>query len=155
MNTRLKLLTKKMKIVKSVAVKALLFFVLGVCMAVSEAIAQNQPQGQQQARTIFDFKQELNLTDRQAQEIRTVIEDLNKDVVVTRAKLTLIDVEASDLIKSEGDVEQIKRKLRDASDLQISLRIADIVATRKINKTLSPEQLKRWREIQTSARKAQ
>jgi hypothetical protein len=109
----------------------------------------------ERARTIFDYKKELNLTDRQEQDIKTILEDLNKEVRVTRAKLTLLDVEVSDLIKNEGDLEQIRRKLKDAADVQVALRLADLVATRKINKTLSPEQLKKWREMQSAAAKQQ
>ncbi len=74
---------------------------------------------------------------------------------VTRAKLTLIEVELTDLIKQEGDLEQIRKKLKDASDIQVALRMADIVGTRKIHKILSPDQLKKWRELQAAAARPQ
>jgi hypothetical protein len=111
------------------------------------------PQRQPAVKTIFDYKQELNLTDRQEEEIKTILADLNKEVVVTRAKLTLLDVEASDLLKNDGDLEQIRKKLKEAADIQVELKMADIVATRRINKTLSAEQLKRWRSLQAAAAK--
>ena len=116
------------------------------------AYAQTTP-APSAVKTIFDYKQELNLTDRQEQDIKAILQDLNKEVRVTRAKLTLIDVEASDLIKNEGDLEQIRKKLKDAAEIQVSLKMADIVATRKINGTMSREQLKKWRELQAAAQK--
>ena len=119
-------------------------------LATSLAWAQTTPSANR-VRTIFDYKQELNLTDQQEQAIKTVLADLDKDIRVTRAKLTLIDVEVGDLIKNEGDLEKIKKDLKDGADLQVALRLADIVATRKINKVLSSEQLKKWRAIQASA----
>jgi len=128
-------------------------FVVSFVLAAWFVNAQIAP-APERGRTIFDYKKELNLSDRQEQDIKTVLEDLNKDVRVTRAKVTLIDVEVGDLIKKEADVEQIRKRLRELFDLQIALKMADIVATRKINGTLSPEQLKRWRAIQAEAARA-
>jgi len=140
-----------MKLISLNVLSGLLAVVLSL---ISIGHAQTTP-ATSNVKTIFDYKNELNLTDRQEQDIKTFLQDLNKEVVVTRAKLTLIEVEVGDLIKNDGDLEQIKRKLKDATDLQVSLKLADIVATRKINKTLSAEQLKKWREIQTAAAKPQ
>lgn len=105
----------------------------------------------ERARTIFDYKKELSLSDEQEREIKTILENLNQEVVVTRAKLTLLEVEIGDLIKKEADVEQIRKKLREAAVMQVAIKLADIVATRKIYHTLSAEQLKRWRTIQATA----
>jgi len=105
-----------------------------------------------QGRTIFDYKADLSLTDRQEREIKNVLTELNKRLRLDRARLTLLDSEVEELIIKEADLEQLRRKLREIADLQVNLRIADIEATRKINRTLSPEQLKRWRSIQEAAR---
>lgn len=110
---------------------------------------QRQPT---RGRTIFDYKDELKMTDKQETEIRTILANLNKDQRLSNARLVIIDSELEDLINKEGDLELIRRKLRDAYDIQISIRIADIEASRKINRVLSPDQLKKWRGIQASAR---
>ena len=138
--------------VKSFTMRIVLTAAALVFCAAPVISAQVAPQPER-ARTIFDYKKELNLSDRQEQDIKTILGDLNKEVVVTRAKLTLLEVEVGDLIKNEGDLEQIRKKLKDAADIQVALRLADIAATRKINRTLSPDQLKRWREIQAAAAK--
>ena len=103
-------------------------------------------------RTIFDYKGDLNMTDKQEQDIRTILQNLNKDARLSNARLVIIDSELEDLLNKEGDLDLIRKKLREAADIRIVMRIADIEATRRINRTLSPEQLKRWRAIQAAAR---
>ena len=115
------------------------------------AYAQTAPQPAQ-AKTIFDFKADLKLTDRQEKDIREVLADLNKEIQVSRAKLTILSYELEDLIKKEADLEQIKKNLKDQADLQANVRYADVVATRRVNKVLSPDQLTRWKNIQDTVR---
>lgn len=105
-----------------------------------------------QGKTIFDFRVQLNLTEKQERDMREVLADLNKELQVGRAKLTILSFELEDLIKKDGNLEQIRKNLKDQADLRANLRYADIVATRGINKLLSPEQLTRWKSIQASAR---
>lgn len=113
--------------------------------------AQTAPQAAQ-GKTIFDFKADLRLTDKQEKDIREVLADLNKEIQVGRAKLTILSFELEDLIKKEADLEQIKKNLKDQADVQASMRYADVVATRGVNKVLSPDQLTRWKNIQATAR---
>jgi len=103
-----------------------------------------------QVKTIFDFKPELKLTDKQETEIKQILTDLNREIQLDRAKLTILSIELEDLGKKEGDLEQIKKNLMDQASLQAAMRYADIVASRKINKVLSPDQLAKWRDIQVS-----
>jgi len=63
-----------------------------------------------------------------------------------------MESELEDLTEKEADLEGIRRKLREISELRINLRIQDLEASRKINRVLSSEQLKRWRGIQAAAR---
>jgi hypothetical protein len=126
---------------------------LVVFLLVGEVAYPQTPPVKGIVKTIFDYKQELNLSDKQEQDIKTILTGLSQEVRVTRAKLTLIDVEATDLIKKDGDLELIRKKLKDAADIQVDLKMADIVATRKINQVLTPEQLKKWRSLQASAGK--
>ena len=103
-------------------------------------------------KTIFDYKADLSLSDKQEQDIRQILEELNRELRLGNARLTLLNADLEDLVKSDGDLEQIKKKLKEAYDMQANLRFSDISATRRINRVLSPEQLKRWRGIQAAAR---
>ena len=129
-----------------------LFFILAVSNnAFAQEAGQTQKKGK--AKTIFDFKAELKLTDEQEQKIKTILTDLNKDVQVKRARLVILNSEIEELLKKEGDLAEIKKKLDESFYIQSSIKYADIEASRSINKTLTPEQLKKWREIQAAERK--
>jgi hypothetical protein len=104
-------------------------------------------------KTIFDYKKDINLTDDQEAKIKEHLVALEKEIRVMRAKLTIIDTEAQTLLEKEGDMTQLKSKVKEAYDIQASMRIADIEAARKINGVLKPEQLKKWKEIQAASRK--
>lgn len=113
---------------------------------------QGQEAPQKQAtKTIFDYKTELNLTNDQVNKIKEHIANLDKEVRVSRAKLIIIDADVQNLVQKEGDMNEIKKKVREAFDIQASIRIADFEASRKINDVLKPDQLKKWREIQAEA----
>ena len=104
-------------------------------------------------KTIFDYKADINLTDEQETKIKDELVALEKEIRVMRAKLTIIDSEAQTLLEKEGDMAQLKNKVKEAYDIQASMRIADIESARKINSVLKPEQLKKWKEIQASSRR--
>jgi hypothetical protein len=103
-------------------------------------------------KTIFDYKAEINMSDEQEAKIKQELSDLEKEIRVMRAKLTIIDSEAQTLLEKDGDMTQLKNKVKEAYDIQASMRIADIEASRKINAVLRPEQLKKWKEIQAASR---
>lgn len=129
-----------------------LFFIVSVF---NNAYAQDAGQAQKKGKvkTIFDFKADLKLTDEQEQKIKTILTDLNKDVQVKRARLVILNSEIEELLKKEGDLAEIKKKLDESFSIQSSIKYGDIEASRNINKTLTPEQLKKWRDIQAAERK--
>lgn len=129
-----------------------LFFILSVC---NNTFAQDAGQAQRKGKvkTIFDFKAELKLTDEQEQKIKTILTDLNKDVQVKRAKLVIVNSEIEELLKKEGDLAEIKKKLDEFFSIQSSIKYSDIEASRNINKSLTPEQFKKWKDIQAAERK--
>lgn len=136
------------------------FVVMGIVVFILTGIAfaqQSKPQPQQQqkaaVKTIFDYRSELKLTDDQVKKIKEHLSELNKEITILRAKLTLVEANLQELLKKDGEMDQIKNKIREAFDIQASIRIADIEATRKINAVMTPEQLKKWRGIQSAARR--
>jgi len=107
----------------------------------------NQP-----IKTTFDYKAELSLTDAQEKEIKQILIDLNRELQLEKAKLTIAGIELQDLIKKEADLDQIRKALNQEAALRVSLAYADLAATRKINQVLSSEQLRKWRAMQEAAR---
>lgn len=135
--------------VKVVAILIGVLLTTGFCVAIAQA--QEGQQQQQAGKTIFDYKAELNLTDDQVNKIKQDLADLDKEVRVFRARLTLIDVDLQKLMEKEGDMNEIKKKVNEAYEIQASIKIADLETARKINGVLKPEQLRKWREIQAKA----
>src|SRR5262245_60389268 len=116
------------------------------------SLAYSQTANPQTVKTIFDFKADLNLSDAQEKQIKQILVDLNRELQLEKAKHTIASIELQDLIKKEADLEQIRKALDQEASLRASMTYADIVATRNINKVLSPDQLQKWRHIQDSAR---
>jgi hypothetical protein len=125
------------------------FMVAFVLICINSSFAQEQTK----KKMIFDYKAELNLTDEQVAKMKDQISSLNNEVKISRAKLTILDAEVRKLIENDGDMTQIKAKIKEAFDIQAQMRIADIEAARKINSLLSAGQLKKWRELQAAERK--
>ena len=118
---------------------------------VNDALSQEARKAEA-VKTIFDYRDELKLSDDQVKKIRENLSALDKEVRVLRAKLTLVEVDLENLLEKEGDMAQIKSKVKEVFDIQASIRIADIETSRKINAVMTPAQLKKWREIQAAAR---
>jgi DNA helicase IV len=114
--------------------------------------AFSQTTNQQVVKTIFDYKTELNLTDAQEKQIKQILTDLNHELQLENAKHTISSFALQDLIKKEANLDEIKKALDQEASLRASISYADIVATRKINKVLSSDQLQKWRTIQDAAR---
>jgi len=91
------------------------------------------------------------MTDDQAKRIREILTALERETRVLRAKFTIVDVEVQKLIEADGDLGLIKTKIREAFEIQASIKIADVEASRKINAVLKPEQLRKWHEIKAAA----
>ncbi len=126
--------------------------VLAGCLVGGLAVAQTTDEPQQPRRTIFDYRTELNLTEQQERDIRKLLADLNRDLRLARAKLTILQYDLEDMIDKEEDLKVIRKTLNEEAGLRARLRYDDLVATRKINNVLSPAQLQQWRGIQAAAR---
>ena len=115
--------------------------------------SQSRQMQQKLVKTIFDYRDVLKLGDDQIEKIKELLSELNKEITILRARLTLVNTELQDLLKKDGDMNQIKSRIKEAFDIQASMKIMDMETARKINSVLTSEQLKKWREIQAAARK--
>ena len=103
-------------------------------------------------KTIFDYKDQLNLTDQQIADIKKLLGELARTLKLTQAKLTVLAFEVDELIKSEGDLAIIRAKLDEEAKMRSDARYADVLCSRNINKVLSDSQLAAWKKIQDEAR---
>lgn len=103
-------------------------------------------------KTIFDYKDQLNLTDQQIADIKKLLGELARTLKLTQAKLTVLAFEVDELIKGEGDLGTIRAKLDEEAKMRSEARYADVLCSRNINKVLSESQLAAWKRIQEEAR---
>lgn len=99
-------------------------------------------------KMIWDYKEDIGLTDAQVTAIKEAISAFQKEVVRLRSKLQVVELDVQDLIQKKGKITLIKTKLKESADLQVEVRLADIETARKIDGILSAEQTKKWKEIQ-------
>lgn len=117
--------------------------------------AQAAPQAQQPApvKTIFDYKKEVGYTDEQESKMKAAVSAFNEQMKGFGEKLKAAESELKSLFEKNADMKDIEKKVREHYDLRASIEIANIELSRKINAVLTPEQTKKWREIQAQARK--
>lgn len=129
--------------------------VVAPLQTVSAQQTQQAKQTQQKPRvkTIFDYKTELGLSDEQIKRMKELLNNLNNDAKVKRAKLTIIDNDIKTLIEKDAQMALIKAKVNEAYAIQAEIRVADIETGRNINAVLTPMQLRKWQEIRASAKK--
>jgi hypothetical protein len=139
------------RLTTAIAVVLMMAFFAGQVWSADDKKA-TAPAESQKRTSIFEYKTDLNLSDAQIKKMKDVLDELNKDNRILQAKRTLADADLQSLLDKEADIQEIKAKLREISDLAITARIADIEAARKINAVMSASQLKKWREIQAAAR---
>jgi len=122
-------------------------FFLFIFFSLSFAENQNQTQPTKRVYTILDFKDELKLSKEQVEKIRKIIDEFEKRARPLREKIVAQDREIRELLEREADLKEIKGKVKENFSLRADLLIMDIEAGRKIDGVLTPEQLKKWREI--------
>lgn len=105
-------------------------------------------QQQRRIKTIFDYKQELGLTDAQETQIKDALKKLAAYLKECQTRILKNLTEVKSLRDQDADIEKIKPFLRSNADIQVEMGVADIQASRQINRILKPEQLTKWRDIQ-------
>lgn len=109
---------------------------------------------QQKVKTIFDYKDELGITDDQVKKLKDNVVELQKELQSFREKIVEANKELGPKLQEEASLDAIRPLLQKIANYQVDMRLADISAARKINGTLKPEQLKKWRDVQKKVRTA-
>lgn len=117
-----------------------------------EAAPAETARTEKAAGTIFDYKQEIGLSDQQVADIRQAVEALVKQARLQQARLVIAADELETLNSAEADLKDIRAKLMEIATLQVDMRYNDIATSRKINGLMTPAQLAKWKKIQEQAR---
>jgi len=111
--------------------------------------------GVQGRRTILDFKQELKLTEDQVKSIKKIIDEFEMKNRPLLEKLIALDKELKELLEKEGDLGEIKKRIKEIYNLRAEMIFNEIEAGRKIDKVLNKEQKEKWKQIRSSGIKRQ
>ena len=103
--------------------------------------------------SIFEYKKELSLTDRQEKNLRKILSKLQDYLVVKKKELDVLRAELSKMIVEKADLYRIKAKLRTIARIQADASYEDIASVRAIEKELTLSQMSRWRGMQEEFRK--
>lgn len=142
---------------KFALVLAGVMFIAGMVGSASAQVAVDetvQPQ-RQAVRTIFSYRQELNLTEAQEKEITDTLLNLQKELINKRAQLSVAQIELRQMIGDRADLDAIRNKINQVVTLSGDITYTDVAASRTIENVLSREQLDKWRAIQVAARQGQ
>jgi len=106
-------------------------------------------------KTILDFKQELKLTEDQVKSIKKIIDEFETKNRPLLEKLIALDKELKELLEKEGDLGEIKKRIKEIYNLRAEMVINEIEAGRKIDKILNKEQKEKWKQIRSGGIKRQ
>ena len=98
-------------------------------------------------KTILDFKDELKLNEEQVRSIKKIIDEFEVKNEGLFQKVSVLDKELKELLEKEGELGEIKKKVREIFSLRAEMVFNEIEAGRKIDKLLNEEQKERWKQI--------
>ncbi len=99
-------------------------------------------------KTIFDYQQEVGLTDAQMAEMQRIMTDLQSTLNGKVKELTGLRQSLSEMIAKKDNMKNIKAQMQKIANMQVDNSCLDIEASRKVEKVMKPEQIAQWKDIQ-------
>ena len=131
-----------------------LLLVLGLLGALY-ALAHADPE-KIKIKTLFDYKQELGLSDEQISNMKSFLSELNGSVKASREQITKLENDYRALIANESTTTaQAKTKLEEIANATVVMRLKDLEVSRKITGAMTAEQRGKWKAIQVKVRAEQ
>ena len=100
-----------------------------------------------QPASIFDYRQELQLSAQQIKEIKDTVRGLIAHSEKQTQRIQQLDVEYRQLLRQDVPLEQAHAKLLEIERARTEWRYDDLKASYRILEILTPDQKKKWREI--------
>lgn len=105
-------------------------------------------EGKKAGNSIFDYKKELSLTDKQEKNLKDILAKLQSLLTGKQKELDGLRAELSKMTAESADLNKIKLKINDIAKIQADATYEDIASTREIETELTGTQLTKWRSIQ-------
>jgi len=98
--------------------------------------------------SIFEYKKELSLTDKQEKNLREVVAKLQSNLTEKQKELNGLRTELNKMIAERASLDKIKSKLHAIAKIQADANYEGIASTRAIETELTGTQLIKWRSMQ-------
>ena len=105
-------------------------------------------------QSIFEYKKELSLTDKQEKNLRAILSKLQGYLAAKTEELNRLRTELNTMIADRADLSRIKVRLQTIARIQADATYEDIASIRAIEKELTPAQMTKWRGMQGEFRKS-
>jgi Spy/CpxP family protein refolding chaperone len=107
-----------------------------------------------QSKRIWDYQKELNLTDNQVTQLKTVVQQFEDASAAASTKAEGLQKQVNALMHDDtSDIEQLRARWIELQTLEVNTRVMDIQTSRTVYKILSKEQMERWKQIQAATSK--
>jgi len=118
--------------------------IMGLTFAcISISFAENKA-----GESIFEYKKELSLTDKQEKNLRDIVSKLQSYLSYKQGVLNGLSAELSKMIKESADLDKIREKLDNIAKVQADANYEGIASVRAIETELTGTQLTKWRSMQ-------
>jgi Spy/CpxP family protein refolding chaperone len=95
--------------------------------------------------------QQLELTDEQQAQVRTLLRNHAKEAIRLRADRGVMSIDVRQLLDTDPvDLQKVKQLLQDIAMKDADLHLAHITLMQDVNKLLGPEQQKKFRSMRES-----
>lgn len=120
--------------------------------AVSAAAPTTATNPAVKVKAIWDYKSELGLSDTQVSGMQETLHQFQDKMIQLKAKLQVSELNVQDLLSKQAPMTDVRTQLEKSAEIQVDMRVADIETAQKIEGSLTPDQLTKWRAIQKQAR---
>ena len=103
--------------------------------------------------SIFKYKKQLAITDKQEANLRNIIAKIQNTLKDKTEELNKHRAQLNKMLETKADLTKIKEKLRTIARIQADATYEDIASIRAIESELTAAQMTKWRGMQEKYRK--
>ena len=97
---------------------------------------------------ILAWQRELGLTPEQVDKLLSIRSEFLREAIPKSSAIRLAELELQDLLRADKvDLSRVEAKVREIGSLRVEARLTRIKALERAKEVLTPEQLRRWREL--------
>lgn len=119
--------------------------------AETKAVKPVQEAQKQEVKTIFSYKKELGLTEKQSEDMKALVSKLQALLNEKGKEIGDLRKSLGQMIENKDPLSAVRSQLKKIADLQVDVSYSDIETARKIEGVLTSAQMKKWQVIQLSS----